>query len=394
MIDYPNKFSKRALAQKSSAIREILKVTELPEVISFAGGLPSPNTFPVKKMTEVVDAIMDSDEVFSALQYGATEGYAPLRDWIADAVSKRENINITRDNVLIVTGSQQSLDLIGKALIDKDSKVLVESPTYLAGLQAFSQYEPYYVSIPSDDSGLDPDQINAQDAASARFLYIIPNFQNPTGRRLPVERREKLAALAKANDLLIVEDDPYGELDYQGCRLPSLLSYAPENTIYSSSFSKILAPGMRLGYLIGPKQVISKLVQLKQSADLHTPSYTQYIAYNVIKDGFLDEHIPKIREIYKTRCHFMLEMLDKYMPENVRWSKPEGGMFIWVELPKHIDATKLLATAVENNVAFVPGESFFATNSQKNTLRLAFVTVPEEKIEKGIKTLVELIKQY
>lgn len=385
-------FSKRAAALKSSAIREILKVTELPDVISFAGGLPSPNSFPIAKIKQAVDDIMDSDESFSALQYGPTEGYKPLREWVANLINQREKTHLTIDNVLIVTGSQQALDLIGKALIDEGTKVLVETPTYLGALQTFTQYEPEYVSIASDDQGLNPDQLSDEEAKSANFLYTIPNFQNPTGRRLSEERRKKLAEKAKKNNLLMIEDDPYGELDYQGHRLPSLISFAPDNTVYLGSFSKILAPGMRLGYVVGPVEFIRKLVQLKQAADLHTPSYTQHIAYQVIKDGYLGSHIPKIRELYKTRCQFMLAQLDKYMPKTARWTKPEGGMFIWVELPEHINSTELLAKAVKSNVAFVPGETFFATNPKKNCLRLAFVTVPEERIEKGIKILADLIK--
>lgn len=385
-------FSKRASALQSSAIREILKITELPEVISFAGGLPSPNTFPITQIKHAVDGIMNSDEAFSALQYGPTEGYKPLREWVANLLNQRENTQLTTDNVLIVTGSQQALDLIGKALIDEGTKVLVETPTYLGALQTFTQYNPHYVSIASDDQGLDPDQLSDADAKAANFLYTIPNFQNPTGRRLSEERRKKLAAKAQANNLLMIEDDPYGELDYQGHRLPSLISFAPENTVYLGSFSKILAPGMRLGYVVGPVEFIRKLVQLKQAADLHTPSYTQHIAYQVIKDGYLNTHIPTIRELYKSRCQFMLAQLEKYMPDTVRWTKPEGGMFIWVELPEHIDSTELLTTAVKNNVAFVPGETFFATNPKKNCLRLAFVTVPEERIEQGIKILADLVK--
>lgn len=385
-------FSKRASALQSSAIREILKITELPEVISFAGGLPSPNTFPITQIKHAVDGIMNSDEAFSALQYGPTEGYKPLREWVANLLNQRENTQLTTDNVLIVTGSQQALDLIGKALIDEGTKVLVETPTYLGALQTFTQYNPHYVSIASDDQGLDPDQLSDADAKAANFLYTIPNFQNPTGRRLSEERRKKLAAKAQANNLLMIEDDPYGELDYQGHRLPSLISFAPENTVYLGSFSKILAPGMRLGYVVGPVEFIRKLVQLKQAADLHTPSYTQHIAYQVIKDGYLNTHIPTIRELYKSRCQFMLAQLKKYMPDTVRWTKPEGGMFIWVELPEHIDSTELLTTAVKNNVAFVPGETFFATNPKKNCLRLAFVTVPEERIEQGIKILADLVK--
>lgn len=385
-------FSKRAITLKSSAIREILKVTERPDVISFAGGLPSPSSFPVKKIKQAVDDIFNSEDALHALQYGPTEGYQPLRTWIIDTINHREKLQLTVDNVLIVTGSQQALDLLGKALIDHGTKILVETPTYLGGLQTFTQYDPHYIAIDSDRYGLNPDLLTDEDARTASFLYTIPNFQNPTGRRLSLARRQKLAEKAIKNALLLVEDDPYGELDYQGQRLPSLISYAPNNTVYLGSFSKILAPGMRLGYIIGPTALISKLVQLKQAADLHTPSFTQYIAYEVIKDGYLLEHIPNIRKLYQHRCQFMLQQLEKYMPKTVHWNKPEGGMFIWVELPEHINTTELLTLAVNHQVAFVPGESFFANNPKRNYLRLAFVTVSEEQIEQGIKTLASLIK--
>lgn len=386
-------FSDRAVALKSSAIREILKITEQPDVISFAGGLPSPNTFPVEEIKQAVTDILEGNEAIGALQYGPTEGYAPLREWVAQRVS-RDGVTIRPTQVLIVTGSQQALDLIGKALINKNNYVLVETPTYLGGLQSFTQYEPSYISVNSDEQGLIPDSISPEMAQSASFMYMIPNFQNPTGRRLPLQRRQQLATLAKANQLILVEDDPYGELDYQGNRLPSVFSLAPEHTVYLGSFSKILAPGLRLGYIVAQEEFINKLVQLKQAADLHTPSLTQRIAYQVIKDGFLETHIPKIRALYAKRCNFMLDALTKYMPRTVKFNKPEGGMFIWVELPKSINSTELLADAVQHKVVFVPGEPFYANAAMNNCLRLAFVTVPEEKIEQGIKILADLIKNH
>ncbi|WP_392565908.1 PLP-dependent aminotransferase family protein [Utexia brackfieldae] len=388
------KFSDRALALKSSTIREILKIIEQPDMISFAGGLPSSNTFPVEEIKQATDLIMSSDEAFSALQYGPTEGIAPLRKWLAEYLSSRDNTTITPNQIMIVTGSQQALDLIGKALINKGSKVLVETPTYLGGLQSFTQYEPEYISVDSDEKGLLVESLTDEIASQASFMYVIPNFQNPTGRRLPLERRQQLAEKAKRTNLILVEDDPYGELDYQGHRLAGLYTMAPDNTIYLGSFSKILAPGLRLGYIVANEVFIDKLVQLKQSADLHTPSLTQRIAYHVIKDGFLDRHIPKIRELYKSRCQFMLSCLARYMPENVVWSQPEGGMFIWLDLPTHINATELLSEAIQHKVAFVPGETFFANAPKMNCLRLAFVTVPEEKIEAGIQILAQLFKKH
>jgi 2-aminoadipate transaminase len=388
------KFSNRAIALKSSAIREILKITEQPDVISFAGGLPSPNTFPVTEIKNAFNHIIAADEMTGALQYGPTEGYAPLRIWLAEYLSRRDHTSINPNQILIVTGSQQALDLIGKALIDKGNKVLVETPTYLGGLQSFTQYEPEYISLESDEQGIIPEALDDNIAADANFMYVIPNFQNPTGRRLSLERRQQLAEKAMANNLTLVEDDPYGELDYQGHRLPSLYTLAPENTIYLGSFSKILAPGLRLGYIVATEELINKLVQLKQAADLHTPSLTQRIAYHVIKDGFLERHIPTIRELYSHRCQAMLNALQKHMPTTVTWNKPEGGMFIWIELPKNINATELLSEAIQHKVAFVPGETFFANIIRTNCMRLAFVTVPEEKIEQGINILAKLITKW
>lgn len=386
-------FSHRAQKIKSSAIREILKITEQPDVISFAGGLPSPNTFPTDEMQNAFQALCDTDQLQAALQYGPTEGYRPLRQWIAKYISQRDQIAIDENQVLIVSGSQQSLDLVGKMLIDEGSQVLVESPTYLGGLQSFSQYEPTFYSIESDDQGLVPTAISASLAQNAAFIYTIPNFQNPTGRRLPLARRQQLAELAKTHDLLMVEDDPYGDLDYVGQRVPTLFSLTPEHTIYLGSFSKILAPGLRLGFVIASENVIHKLVQIKQATDLHTSSLTQYLAYQVLKTGFLPQQIQKIQQLYAERCQCLIRALTQNMPEGVTWHQPEGGMFVWVALPETIDTNQLLADAISQKVAFVPGDTFFATDAKNHYLRLSFVTVSQEKIEKGIKILADLICQ-
>jgi 2-aminoadipate transaminase len=377
-------FSQRAQKLTSSAIREILKVTERPEVISFAGGLPSPATFPVERLQAAcVDVLTNAPA--PALQYGPTEGYLPLREWVA------ARYNVSTDNVLITTGSQQGLDLLGKVLIDVGSRVLVETPTYLGALQAFSLSEPSFVSVPSDDEGVVPEELTAELTDGARFLYCLPNFQNPTGRRLPVERRRKLARIAADAGLLLLEDDPYGALAYQGEQLPTLYSMNPDGVVHMGSFSKVLAPGLRVGYLIAPEMLHRKLVQAKQAADLHTPSFTQRIVHEVIKGGFLDEHIPKVRALYGAQCQAMLEALRKYFPPSVTWNQPEGGMFIWVKLPEHVDGMQLLDKAIAQNVAFVPGAPFFANEPQTNTLRLSFVTVPKEKIFEGIERLGQII---
>ena len=295
------------------------------------------------------------------------------------------------DQVLMVSGSQQGLDLLAKVLIDPGDTVLVETPTYLGALQAFSLFEPKYVSIPSDGDGVIPEAMG-DSLRGAKFLYCLPNFQNPTGRLLAEERRYQLAEKARELDLLILEDDPYGELSYAGDTPPSIRSLAPERTVYMGSFSKVLAPGIRLGYVIAPEALRAKLVQAKQATDLHTSTLSQMAAYEVVKDGFLDGHIPTIRKLYGDQCQAMLSSLEKHMPEGVTWNAPKGGMFLWAELPKGMDATALLSKAVENNVAFVPGVPFFAESPVIEALRLAFVTVPPPRIEEGVKRLAELIR--
>ncbi|HEV7834677.1 MAG TPA: PLP-dependent aminotransferase family protein [Caballeronia sp.] len=390
----PWQLSERARKLTSSAIREILKVTERPEVVSFAGGLPSPATFPVEEMRVACDRIL-RDSPAAALQYSATEGYLPLREWVAQRYSVN-GASIRPSQVLITTGSQQALDLLGKVLIDPASRVLVETPTYLGALQSFSMYEPNYVQVPTDEHGLIPSSLDATLTAGARLLYAQPNFQNPTGRRLSLERRTALAAFAQHAGFPVIEDDPYGALDYAGAPLPTMLSMAPDHIVHLGSFSKVLSPGMRVGYIIAPEELHFKLVQAKQATDLHTPSLTQRIVYEVVKDGFLETHIPKIRALYRDQCAAMLASLEQHMPAGVEWNRPEGGMFVWVKLPKHddkhIDTMKLLEQSIEQHVAFVPGGPFFANEAEHNTLRLSFVTVPPAKIDEGIAKLGALIR--
>lgn len=383
------KFSDRAEQLQSSAIREILKVTMRPEVISFAGGLPSPETFPVERMRAAFDKVL-TQQGKSALQYGPTDGYAPLREFLADSLSTNDS-KILPDQIMMVSGSQQGLDLLGKVLVDEGSKVLVETPSYLGALQAFSVYRPEFESVDTDDHGLIPSSVAAK-GAGARLMYALPNFQNPTGRTLSVERRYELVETCARMGIPLVEDNPYGDLCYSGEPLPKMLNMNPGGVIYMGSFSKVLTPGIRLGYVVGPTPLIRKLEQAKQAADLHTAQLTQMVVYEVIKDGFLNEHIPTIRTLYAKQCNAMLEAMDKHFPEGVRWTKPEGGMFIWVTLPEHMDSKQLLDEAILQNVAFVPGGPFYANNPEKNTLRLSFVTVSPERINEGIEKLGKLIK--
>ncbi|OZI32064.1 2-aminoadipate aminotransferase [Bordetella genomosp. 10] len=387
-------FSERATQLTSSAIREILKVTERPDVISFAGGLPAPSGFPVDVVRAAFDKVLVSNGR-SALQYGPTEGYAPLRAWVAADLNSK-GAKVAPENILIVSGSQQALDLLGKVLVDKDSKVLVETPSYLGALQSFSLYQPRFVSVASDEGGLVPEALTEADASGARFLYALPNFQNPTGRTLSRQRREALVTRAAGLGLPVVEDDPYGELRYAGEPEPSLLSLAPDagaHVIRMGSFSKVLAPGLRLGYIAASRKLIDKLVQAKQATDLHTATLTQMAVYEIVKDGFLDTHLPTVRELYRQQCGYMLDALQKEFPSSATWTRPEGGMFIWVTLPEGIDTNRLLQQSIEEKVAFVPGEPFYANApAPRNTLRLSFVTVPEDKIRTGVATLARLIK--
>jgi 2-aminoadipate transaminase len=324
-----------------------------------------------------------------ALQYGTSDGYAPLREWIADSLSQ-DGAKIVPDQVLMVSGSQQALDLLGKVLIDEGSKVLVETPSYLGALQAFSVYQPEFVSVATDDAGLVPESVAAM-GKDARLLYALPNFQNPTGRTLSVERRLALVETCARLGLPLLEDDPYGALSYRGEPLPKLLTMNPGGVVYMGSFSKVLTPGIRLGYVVAPLPLARKLEQAKQAADLHTAQLTQMVVYEVIKDGFLKEHIPTIRKLYADQCQVMLDALTEFFPSSVTWTRPEGGMFIWVTLPRHIDSMKLLDEAVAQHVAFVPGAPFYANAPEQNTFRLSFVTVPPEKIRDGVARLAKLI---
>lgn len=381
-------FAHRAEQLQSSVIREILKITMRPDIISFAGGLPSPETFPVEHMKAAFDTVL-SQQGKIALQYGPSDGYAPLREWIADSLSI-PGVTITPDQVLMVSGSQQALDLLGKVLIEDHSKVLVETPSYLGALQAFSVYQPQFVSIPTDDFGLLPEEVE-KIADGARLLYALPNFQNPTGRTMSAERRFALVETCARLGLPLVEDDPYGALSYNGEPLPKMLTMNPGGVIYLGSFSKVLTPGIRLGYVVAPVPLVRKLEQAKQAADLHTSQLTQMVVYEAIKDGFLAKHIPSIRTLYANQCQVMLDALTEFFPAGVTWNKPEGGMFIWVTLPEHIDGMQLLEESIAQNVAFVPGAPFYANEPQKNTLRLSFVTVPPEKIREGVAKLAKLI---
>ncbi len=379
--------ARRAARLNPSTIREILKITDRPGIISLAGGLPSADTFPVAAMAEASARVL-RDAPAEALQYAASEGFGPLREWVAADLATH-GLKVAAAQVLITNGSQQGLDLVGKVLIDPGSAVAVEAPTYLGALQAFAPYEAEFVALEGDDDGPLPAALEA--ARGARFLYLLPNFQNPSGRCLSAARRLALVAQAAALGLPIVEDNPYGELWFDAPPPPPLAASAGDGALYLGTFSKVLAPGLRLGYVVAPPALYPKLLQAKQAADLHTPGFNQRVVYEIIKDGFLARHVPAIRARYRAQRDAMQAALERHLMNLrsgvCRWHTPAGGMFFWLELPAHMDATALLPRAVEAGVAYVPGAAFFAHGGHANTLRLSFVTVPPERIEAGIAAL-------
>ena len=387
--------AQRAHKMNPSVIREILKVTEKPGIISFAGGLPSPDTFPIDAMREASERVLKLDGR-AALQYAASEGLPQLREWVAKDL-KKQGMSVSPDQVLITTGSQQGLDLLAKILIDAGSRILVETPTYLGALQAFTPMEPTVVSVDSDDHGVNAADLRAKvgtGADKARFVYLLPNFQNPTGRTMTEERRAAVAQVAIETGLPIIEDNPYGDLWFDEQPAPSLSSRHPEGSVYLGSFSKILAPGLRLGYLVAPKALYPKLLQAKQAADLHTPSFNQRVVAEVLKDGFIERHVRTIRALYKQQCEAMLAALDREMAGlGLTWNRPVGGMFLWVQLPLGLKAVPLLEKAVAKGVAFVPGFAFYAQDANESTLRLSFVTATVDQINTGMAALAATIRE-
>jgi 2-aminoadipate transaminase len=382
--------ARRAERMNPSIIREILKITERPGILSLAGGLPAAETFPVEAMREATARVL-ADTPHEALQYAPSEGFGPLREWIAAHLGA-QGMDVDPSQVLVTTGSQQGLDLAGKLLLDPGSRVAVESPTYLGALQAFAPYEPEFVALDCDAEGPVPEGLDA--AAGARALYVLPNFQNPSGHCIGEARRQALIEAAQRLALPLIEDDPYGELWYDAPPPRPLAARWPGQVLYLGSFSKVLAPGLRLGYAVAPEPLFPKLLQAKQAADLHTPGFNQRVVYEIVRTGFLREHVPTIRARYKRQRDAMRESLERHLAAlGCRWAVPSGGMFFWVELPSGIDAMALLPQAVEAGVAFVPGAAFYSGSPRPDTLRLSFVTVAPERIETGIALLAGVLRR-
>jgi len=398
---WDHRYAQRTQRMKSSAIRELLKVTENPEIISFGGGLPAPDVFPVEEIFQACERVLHSSMAPIALQYGATEGYTPLREMIARHTA-RFDLEISTDNILITSGSQQALELLGKVFINAGDRIIVESPTYLGALQAWNVFGAEYVTVECDNDGMLPSSLDEALRTGPKFIYLLPNFQNPTGITISLERREKIIELADHYGVPIIEDDPYGQLRFEGEHIPGIGvldnkfrgnngSYKG-NVIYLSTFSKILAPGLRLAWVIAPQEVIKKLAQAKQGADLHTATFNQVVAYEVGRGGFIDKHVLKIREVYRERRNVMLDALEEHMPKGVQWTHPQGGLFLWVTLPEELNATDLFKIAVTEKVAYVPGESFFPCGGGQNTMRLNFSYCGPERINEGIARLGRVLR--
>lgn len=400
-----DRMSQRARGMTSSAIRELLKLMEDPEIISFAGGLPAPEVFPLGALEAAVGRVL-AQPGGAALQYGATEGFGPLRELLVRHMA-RYGIEVEPANVLVTTGAQQALDLVGKTLLNPGDRVATEDPTYLGAIQAFTACQAEFLTVPIDDEGLRVDRLEDALRAAAKFVYVLPNFQNPAGVTLGLARRRRLVELCAHYGTPIVEDDPYGQLRYEGDHLPSLVSLDAElngcahgqrsfrgGVLYLGTLSKTLAPGLRVGWVVAPAEVIAKLTQMKQGADLHTSTFAQCVAYETARGGFLDQHVRLIRGVYRERRDAMLAALERHFPPGVSWTRPQGGLFLWVTLPRSLDAGRLVAEALRAKVAFVPGSAFHARGGGAHTLRLNFSYSTPEVIEEGIRRLAGVLRPH
>ncbi|MBD3234410.1 MAG: aminotransferase class I/II-fold pyridoxal phosphate-dependent enzyme [candidate division Zixibacteria bacterium] len=385
--------SERASEVKANIIREILKITRRPNIISFAGGLPAPELFPLEDIKEASRNAIDNFGA-SALQYTLSFGIPELREWLSQWI-KKYGTDATEEEILITGGSQQGLDLVGKVFLDKGAVVVTETPTYLGALQAFNLYQAKYVAVDMDSGGMVVEQVEDRiKEYNPRLIYVVANFQNPSGITLSYERRKKLVAIAEKYNIPIVDDNPYGQLRFEGENVPSLKSIGGDLVIELGTFSKIISPGLRIGWIAASKQVCNTFERMKQGSDLHTNTFAQYVIYEFVKDGALDRHIEKIKESYRERREVMIQAMEESFPEGVKFTRPQGGLFLWITLPEKLSATDLLDEAVQNGVAYVPGYPFFAQGGGHNTMRLNFSNAKPDMIIKGIQRLGEVFKKH
>ncbi len=387
------RFASRMEQTPRSFIREILKVTENPEIISFGGGLPNPALFPVEALVEAARDVL-SEDGRSALQYSTTEGYLPLREFIAERYRKRTGLTFSPENILITNGSQQCLDLIGKVFIDRGDPVAIEKPGYLGAIQAFSLYEPRFHEVPLLEDGPDTEVLSqVLEKYSPKLFYGIPNFQNPSGISYSDEKRHEVAEILTGHDTIFVEDDAYGELRFRGEDLPFVSSFLPEQGVITGSFSKIIAPGMRMGWIVAPPEVFAQVVTAKQASDLHSNYLTQRIIYKFLTDNDIDMHIQRIREVYRHQRDTMVKIIEETFPPCVTITRPEGGMFLWATLPEGFSTMDLFQIAIKENVAFVPGDPFFTDGGGSNAMRLNYSNSDDERIVEGITRLSKAIRR-
>lgn len=385
-------FANRMDTAHKSCIREILRVTENPETISFAGGLPNPKFFPVKEIANASSKVLEED-CANVLQYSTTEGYLPLREYIAERYRTKKGLKVGPDEILITNGSQQGIDLIGKVFLDKGDQIVMERPGYLGAIQALSMYEPIYRSIPLLDDGIDTDLLETTfRGGGIKLFYTVPNFQNPSGITYSGQKRRDVADILKKHGVIFIEDDPYGELRFIGEDLPSMGTYIEDNIILLGTFSKIIAPGLRLGWICAKKDIMERIIVAKQASDLHSNQLSQRVIYQYLIDNDIDRHIMRIRDAYKKRRDLMVSMITEHFPEEIRCTEPDGGMFLWITLPERISSLDLFNLAIQENVAFVPGNAFYVDGGGNNTLRLNFSNSDETKIEEGIERLANIIK--
>jgi 2-aminoadipate transaminase len=384
------RFARRAMLARKSFIREIFKVLGQHDMISFSGGFPNPTSFPVDGIKAAAVKVLDNDGA-NVLQYNTTEGYLPLRQYIADRYLKRFNLSVDPTEIMILSGSQQAFDLIAKVFVEVGDEVVVEKPAYLGALQSLGFFEPNFTQVDLTPNGLDLTQLSEVLARNPKLLYVVPNFQNPTGLTYSTENRQAIAKLLAQTDTVLIEDDPYGELRFKGRDHLPIKAYAGDQTILLGSFSKIVSPGMRLGWMVAPKVIMEKLIVAKQASDLHANYFAQRVLYQYLIDNDLDAHIATIKEMYRAQRETMLKAIKRYFDPSVLMTEPEGGMFLWVTLPNDISAMQLFDQAVIAKIVYVPGDPFYTSGKNRNTLRLNYTNSTSQEIEEGIQRLAVVI---